>query len=246
MKKWSAVKPDIYPSLQSSFFLLQFLWCSSLLFIRSPGTVQLDTLERSLGGHRSSSRPFIQQSDLPKVVRGSELTNLVRKWEWKLMMSTFTSLVSSPSAGHWVTIAFPSMMMKNSSPWSPCKHNSTKTKQQSSKFSPWPAARPPDHPGKTPAQEHQLLSVVPICPSSLGKRTSYRKQNGGKSSPTKDFNLCQMTLIGCSFPYCRTHQNLPVRLSDKKLDFRSFPSKSIPTCQFSTFSHLSLRPLWQP
>merc|ERR1712226_820311 len=68
------------------------------------GTVQLDTLERSLGGHRSSSRPFIQQSDLPKVVRGSELT---------------TSLVSSPSAGHWVTIAFPSMMMKNSSPWSP-------------------------------------------------------------------------------------------------------------------------------
>jgi len=40
------------------------------------GTIELDTLEGSLGSHCGSSGPFVEQGDLTKVVRGAELPNL--------------------------------------------------------------------------------------------------------------------------------------------------------------------------
>ena len=62
------------------FSLSNFLKSCSVLIL-SPGTVKLDTFERSFGSHCGSPRPLVQQCDFTKVVRGPKLADLSKKSE---------------------------------------------------------------------------------------------------------------------------------------------------------------------
>ena len=74
--------------LNHQIFSVQFLQKCCSVLILSPGTVKLDTLERSLGSDCGSPRPLVQQRDLAKVVRGPKLADLSQKWAfWQKPLS---------------------------------------------------------------------------------------------------------------------------------------------------------------